>query len=203
MKKLCIVILLLTITISTQEAVLTKKITLKRADFRTTLIHILKHEGYYANHPDDKGGETYSGITRRWNPEWQGWKFIDKAKPLHQCDSIGGIVQYYVLDYYLDIWIKEGFYLLKDQRVANYVFDFRINGTIGTLITKRALIDLGFKIPLTNEMDEETIKVINRANKEIFLKKLRKRRINFYISIAQRDTTQKKFLNHWLERSNN
>lgn len=40
----------------------------------------LKHEGGYANHPADKGGETYRGITRKHNPEWSGWKYIDEVK---------------------------------------------------------------------------------------------------------------------------
>jgi len=40
----------------------------------------LKHEGGYANHPADKGGETYRGITRKNNDEWQGWKVINEVK---------------------------------------------------------------------------------------------------------------------------
>ncbi len=40
----------------------------------------LAHEGGYANHPSDKGGETYRGITRKHNPNWEGWAFIDEVK---------------------------------------------------------------------------------------------------------------------------
>jgi lysozyme family protein len=40
----------------------------------------LKHEGGYANHPADKGGETYRGITRKHNSEWEGWRYIDEVK---------------------------------------------------------------------------------------------------------------------------
>ncbi|NPV12722.1 MAG: hypothetical protein HPY57_13125 [Ignavibacteria bacterium] len=41
---------------------------------------LIKHEGGYVNDPDDKGGETYKGISRRYNPNWEGWKIIDEYK---------------------------------------------------------------------------------------------------------------------------
>jgi lysozyme family protein len=34
----------------------------------------------YANDAQDHGGETYNGISRVNNPEWEGWKIIDLAK---------------------------------------------------------------------------------------------------------------------------
>jgi len=48
--------------------------------FSHILNDTLKHEGGYANHSADKGGETYRGITRKNNPNWQGWKYIDEVK---------------------------------------------------------------------------------------------------------------------------
>ncbi|MBW1801582.1 MAG: hypothetical protein JRJ85_12745, partial [Deltaproteobacteria bacterium] len=30
-------------------------------------------EGGYVFDPDDAGGETYKGISRRFNPSWGGW----------------------------------------------------------------------------------------------------------------------------------
>ena len=37
-------------------------------------------EGGYVNDKDDAGGETYKGISRRYNPTWQGWTMIDSYK---------------------------------------------------------------------------------------------------------------------------
>lgn len=34
-------------------------------------------EGGYVNDKDDAGGETYRGISRKYNPTWQGWTMID------------------------------------------------------------------------------------------------------------------------------
>ena len=39
-----------------------------------------KAEGSYANDPDDKGGETYGGISRKNHPIWRGWFRVDEVK---------------------------------------------------------------------------------------------------------------------------
>ena len=43
----------------------------------------LHHEGGYVNDPDDRGGETYKGISRVYNPSWDGWLSIDLEKNEH------------------------------------------------------------------------------------------------------------------------
>ncbi len=54
---------------------------ISRGHFENYIIStILSHEGGYANHPADKGGETYRGISRKANPNWEGWKYIDDVK---------------------------------------------------------------------------------------------------------------------------
>ena len=50
------------------------------ADFKEAFELTLAHEGGYVKDPDDRGGETYKGIARRYNPGWSGWARIDKAK---------------------------------------------------------------------------------------------------------------------------
>jgi lysozyme family protein len=220
MKKVCLMILLLLCggvyrleTAPNNKVVNTT--TTQRADFRTALHYIMSHEGYYVYHPDDRGGETYCGITRVYQSHWKGWEYLDKHRRYTKVEGRwrrlpipwnthfdDKMLDFYVQDFYLDLWVKEGFFYIKEQRTANYVFDFRVNGTVGTRIIKRSLNDLGFKIPITNDMDSTTIATINRANKYVFLKTLKYRRNSFYRAIAVRDTTQRKFLNTWLTRSN-
>lgn len=50
------------------------------ANFKTALDKVLQKEGGYVNDPDDAGGETYKGISRKYNPKWLGWSIIDKYK---------------------------------------------------------------------------------------------------------------------------
>ncbi len=44
---------------------------------------VLNNEGIYSNDPDDAGGETYKGISRKANPNWDGWISIDAIKKAH------------------------------------------------------------------------------------------------------------------------
>jgi lysozyme family protein len=36
-------------------------------------------EGGYVNHPNDPGGETIMGISRRAHPKWEGWSLVDSG----------------------------------------------------------------------------------------------------------------------------
>ena len=47
---------------------------------------IILAEGDYTNDPDDAGGETYLGISRKNNPKWDGWISIDQLKKHHPKD---------------------------------------------------------------------------------------------------------------------
>lgn len=46
----------------------------------TLINNTLSFEGGYVNILQDKGGETYRGISRKAHPEWIGWKTIDAIK---------------------------------------------------------------------------------------------------------------------------
>lgn len=37
-------------------------------------------EGGYSFHPDDRGGETFRGISRKHHPGWRGWETVDHLK---------------------------------------------------------------------------------------------------------------------------
>ena len=50
------------------------------ADFKKALSKILKWEAGYVNDPDDAGGETFAGVSRKNNKNWKGWPIIDKHK---------------------------------------------------------------------------------------------------------------------------
>lgn len=50
------------------------------ATFNDAYDKLLINEGGYVDDPDDAGGETYKGISRKNNPTWGGWKIIDNLK---------------------------------------------------------------------------------------------------------------------------
>jgi lysozyme family protein len=51
------------------------------ADYEKAYLDIIvKHEGGYVNDPDDTGGETYRGISRKYHPDIPMWARIDVIK---------------------------------------------------------------------------------------------------------------------------
>jgi lysozyme family protein len=51
-----------------------------RTDFDSCFKAVLGHEGGYVNDPNDRGGETYKGIARKFHGDWPGWMIIDLKK---------------------------------------------------------------------------------------------------------------------------
>lgn len=50
------------------------------ANFNEEFKKVILVEGGYVNDPDDAGGETYLGISRRYNPNSKIWNIIDNVK---------------------------------------------------------------------------------------------------------------------------
>jgi hypothetical protein len=190
------------------------------ASFETTYSLIREWEGNYVNHPNDKGGKTYGGITKRYNPDWVGWKYIDN-KSLQRHDKVEE-AEHWVMDFYLTIWVKEGFYLLRDQTLANALFDLRvhtskrstiniINRTLnlmkldniihmdGEWVAQLELIDKWYEYnlpPAYNDVNYDNVT-------DHFLLNLKQLRMNHYVNIVNRDSTQQVFMKGWMRRLNN
>ena len=51
-------------------------------DFSKAFYALMADEGlWHLEHdPRDPGGETWSGISRKNHPRWEGWSLIDQAK---------------------------------------------------------------------------------------------------------------------------
>lgn len=50
-----------------------------KANFESALAAVLKHEGGFVNHPDDPGGMTNLGVTKKVWEEWVGHNVDEKA----------------------------------------------------------------------------------------------------------------------------
>jgi lysozyme family protein len=50
------------------------------ADIKIAFELIVGYEGLYSNDKNDTGGETVLGLTRKYEPNWQGWVIVDAAK---------------------------------------------------------------------------------------------------------------------------
>ena len=99
--------------------------------FRQILNTVLSHEGGWSDHPADKGGPTYKGITSRWYPDWPGWKIIDELRnstDFPQCLSGHAPLQVRVSEFYWEeYWAPLRCDDIQSNLVAGKLFDTAIN----------------------------------------------------------------------------
>ncbi len=197
---LSILITFMTVRISSETTLIKPSdITLEveYVDFKIAYNRVRKEEGYYSNHPKDLGKETYAGITKKYNPTWYGWNYVDKYQlkqnqPVTGVDSL--ITEYYVQDFYLDIWVKEGFYLLQNQEVANYLFDTRVNLSRKQTIK---LLNRTYSTPVVNT-EQWVLSSMDHYNITL----LKKTRTNYYLTRIKANPSQVVWKKGWLKRAN-
>ena len=110
---------------------------------------VLNNEGIYSNDPDDAGGETYKGISRRANPNWDGWISIDAIKKAHPTTFKGILkktpelekkVQELYKDKYWDCFKLDD---VPSQLVAEQMFDTAVNqGQTAAIKFAQRVLDL-------------------------------------------------------------
>lgn len=122
------------------------------ANFKIAFDRTMKHEGGYANDSNDKGGETYMGVSRKAHPTSGIWKYIDELKAkgktpytinseLKKNSSVQNIVMLLYKQKYWDILELDK---VKRQAVANEIFDDAVNRGVGNA-TKLAKSMLGLR----------------------------------------------------------
>lgn len=110
---------------------------------------VLNNEGIYSNDPDDAGGETYKGISRKANPNWNGWISIDAIKKAHPTTFKGILkktpelekkVQELYKDKYWDCFELDD---VPNQLVAEQMFDTAVNqGQTAAIKFAQRVLDL-------------------------------------------------------------
>jgi lysozyme family protein len=149
--------------------------------FKTALDLILKHEGGYVNHPEDPGGETKYGISKRAYPDVD----IKNLTP----EQAGEI-------YYKDYWCKVQCDSLPEP-VALMVFDAAVN--MGVRRAAKQLQKAASATPdgVVGPMTIKAVRDAYRTSEEDFLQALYDKRQSFY----ERLKTFKTFGRGWTRRN--
>ena len=116
--------------------------------FNLIMAIILRHEGGYVNDPDDPGGETKYGISKRSYPG------ID-IKNLTRAEAI----EIYKRDYYLKMGIDK----IENPNLAVQIMDFGVNAGPGT-----ALKTLDQALTESEKTGENIVKVYKRLRKNFY-----------------------------------
>jgi lysozyme family protein len=125
-----------------------------------------KFEGGYANSIADSGGETFRGISRVYQPGWEGWPIVDSIKA--KVAETHGIVNWkiqeswvlvdkhamnrpgldrMVIDFYERVFYRPIAAWGLDELVTDKLFDLSVNVGLknGAKILQRAVNSLGGK----------------------------------------------------------
>lgn len=107
------------------------------ANFDKEFDKLILSEGGYVDDPDDVGGETYLGISRKANPQWRGWVYIDEVKKanknasnskltsiLKSNDNITKSAKRLYKNMYWDIIDLDD---IPSQKIAHQLFDTAVN----------------------------------------------------------------------------
>lgn len=104
------------------------------AVFEKAFAKTVAAEGGYVNNPNDRGGETYMGITRKNYPKLKMWATIDKLKNILSKRDLNSKlnkdedIQKEVKEVYKkNYWTPLKLDLINSQRIANEFFDISVN----------------------------------------------------------------------------
>lgn len=160
--------------------------------FRRFFEDILKHEGGYVNHPNDPGGETKYGISKRSYPNLD-IKNLTKEQAMEI--------------YYNDYWIKSNANEIAKVsfQIATKYCDMAINIGINNArkIYLWALENMGYFVDRWDiqKILEITSDIVKKDKKEFLLSFLVVLQKSYYQDLVMKNPKLKVFLSGWLNRA--
>jgi len=191
----------------------------KMADFEISYKITNQIEGGYANDPDDRGGETYRGIARKFHPNWEGWRIIDDVKSKTQevkrineifdkNDELEELIKNF---YRSEFWSKVKGDALQHQSLANEMYDNAVNmgpeKSIEYLQRTVNILNRNQKsyndIEVDRKMGLKTLAALTASIKANGIKRvvnvLNGFQVKHYIEIMEKNPTQEKYVG-WFDR---
>jgi len=186
------------------------------ANFKMAYIITLGHEGGYDNDPDDVGGETYKGVSRKYYPNWEGWVLVDDWKRnskfpeiMYKDPVLNDLIKnFYKENYWNLFWGDE----IPDQLIANELFDTGVNMGIGRAVK---YLQKGLNLLNRNQKNypdivedgafgSNTIKALNSYldidDNSFLLKIMNILQGMHYIEYMTKSPIQEKYARGWLSR---
>lgn len=167
------------------------------ADFIAADKLVSANEGGYVNDPDDAGGETYAGITRKNFPEWKGWDTVDVHKP-KRGDILPELHPLVLSFYKINFWDRLKGDMIDSQRVALFTYDWYVNSGAHALKALQRAVGVNDD----GVIGPATISAVNGYSEIDLMAHLLKAREEFCKAIVEEKPSQGKFLKGWLERAN-
>lgn len=182
--------------------------------FEKAYIKSMQYEGEYVYDKDDKGGETYKGISRVYNPEWEGWVIIDNykknnsLKELKNNEKLNNLVKKF---YFANYWLKLKLDKINSSLIAETIFDAAINcGKVNAIkFLQKTLNLLNRNLKLYQDLIVDGIigiktidslhKSINLNGENLIYNCYNVYRFFYYIKLMEKNATYEKYIG-WLKR---
>ena len=187
-------------------------------DFLEAYKITMGNEGGYSKDPDDVGGETFKGISRRYNPQWEGWEIIDAMKSHPNFPSILKTMSNLddsVHDFYKKLyWDSNSLDDCPSQVIANEMFDTAVNmgrnraakflqESLNYLNRNERIFD---DLEVDGDIGPASLRALNfildHGEEELLLKVLNVLQGSFYLEYMKKKPSQEKFMRGWFERVN-
>ncbi len=174
------------------------------AEFKKAYEKMLIHEGGYVNDPDDPGGETYKGVSRKIHSKWDGWMIVDTLKiqsgfPANLEKDAG--LQQMIEDFYQTMfWDSIRGDKIESQLIAESIFDFGVNAGIRTSVI---LAQMAVDAAADGIIGPKTLAALNSSDEEKFLAEFTIAKIARYINIVKKRPASKKYFYGWVRRALN
>lgn len=185
-------------------------------NFKITDEKTSKNEGGYAFNKADRGGRTLNGIAQNFWPKWEGWVKVmaiisrvgENARLINAEVRKDAELQAMISKFYKqNFWDVLKLDQIKDQQLAETVYDFGVNSGTGRAAkflqqsynTIQLFKESGLKLLVEDgKVGAATIDAINKEDAKEMHSTYNGYRETFYRSIAKGN--QKQFLKSWLSR---
>lgn len=150
--------------------------------FKQIIEFTLKNEGGYVFDPQDSGGETKYGISKRSYPH------VD-IKHLTQLQAVA--------IYKRDFWDKYPFDKIEDFEVCAKLFDMAVN--MG-FVQAAKLLQRCLGVADDGIIGTKTLQAINDANAQDLLSAYKAKLREFYALLVTKNPKNERFFNGWIRR---
>ena len=161
------------------------------ADFRHFIEGLITKEGGYVltDDPDDRGGQTYAGISRRAKPNWPGWPYIDRGEAVPR----ELVHQKYKGDYWDVLCLDD----ITDEVVAECLFSSCVLS--GHTVASR-LAQIAADVKPDGHVGPVTVGAINDMPRRYFIALFSLARIARFADILEATRSQRKYFRGWCNR---
>ena len=165
------------------------------------LIHELEGGWKLTQDPDDRGGMTWCGISRKWHPTWWGWKLIDKDLKdgvLDEGLEYNAELQFSTEEFYrAEYWDRLRLGEIVSSEISHTMLSCAIlSGK--RIATKLAQVACG--TVADGIMGVMTIVALNGMAPEMFDRKFALARIARHVALVKKRRSQRKYLLGWIVR---